>query len=61
MRKNEENRLAYFIYLFVVIILITHFVNDVLDLTWYLAALVAGALGAAAYYIWVGILRLLNK
>jgi hypothetical protein len=33
----------------------------VLDLTWYLAALVAGALGAAAYYIWVGILRLLNK
>jgi hypothetical protein len=61
MRKNEVNRLAYFIYLFVVIILITHFVNDVLDLTWYLAALSAGALGAAAYYIWVGILRLLNK
>jgi hypothetical protein len=61
MRKIEENKLAYFIYLFVVIILITHFVNDVLDLAWYLAAIAAGALAVAAYYIWVGILRLLNK
>jgi hypothetical protein len=61
MRKNEQNSLGFFIYFFVSIIIITHFTNDVWDLPWYYAAIVAGILGGCAYYVWVGLHKFLNK
>jgi hypothetical protein len=59
--NKKQGGLGYFVYLFTAFIIISHITNDVLDLPWYSAALVAGALGAAAYYLWIFILKFLNK